>query len=138
MIEIILRHEFWITVALLVLAAACTAHYKLHPGALNTADSATYDTLLIAEAAIDQARAENQTRPFPTEAKETLNRLIQSYNIYYGCALSRLRFAAREAWLTYRGAIAANVSSDQYFQQLNSNLSDLANAIEALREAQAR
>src|SRR6266481_2109043 len=107
MIELILKHEFWITAALLLLAAACTAHYKLHPGALNTTDSAAYDTLLIAEAAIDQARAENQTRPFSGEAKETLNRLIQSYNIYYGCALSRLRFAAREAWLTYRAAVAA-------------------------------
>src|SRR5712691_5906930 len=126
MIELILKHEFWITVALLVLAAACTAHYKLHPGAINTTESAAYDTLLIAEAAIDQARTENQTRPFSTEAKETLNRLIQSYNI------------AREAWLTYRGAVAANVSLDQYFQQLNSNLSDLANAIEALKEREVK
>ena len=122
MIEIILRHEYWIAVALLLLAAACTAHYKLHPGALNTTDSTAYDTLLIAEAAIDQALEENQTRPFSAEAKETLNRLIQSYNV------------AREAWLTYRGAVETNVSSDQYFQQLNSNLSDLANAIEALKE----
>ncbi len=126
MIELILKHEFWITVALLVLAAACTAHYKLHPGALNTTDSAAYDTLLIAEAAIDQARAENQTRPFSAEAKETLNRLIQSYNI------------AREAWLTYRGAVAANVSSDQYFQQLNNNLSDLTKAIEALNKEEVK
>jgi hypothetical protein len=126
MIELILKHEFWITVALLLLAAACTAHYKLHPGALNTTDSAAYDTLLIAEAAIDQARAENQTRPFSGEAKETLNRLIQSYNI------------AREAWLTYRGAVAANVSSDQYFQQLNNNLSDLTKAIEALNKEEVK
>src|SRR5216684_8167424 len=126
MIELILKHEYSIAVALLVLAAACTAHYKLHPGALNTTDSAAYDTLLIAEAAIDQARAENQTRPFSAEAKETLNRLIQSYNI------------AREAWLTYRGAVAANVSSDQYFQQLNNNLSDLTKAIEALNKEEVK
>jgi hypothetical protein len=45
MIEIILRHEFWITVALLFLAAACTAHYKLYPGALNTTDSAALSTV---------------------------------------------------------------------------------------------
>ena len=124
MTEFILRHELWITVALLILAAgaaACTAHYKLHPGALNMADSAAYDTLLVAEAAIDQAREENQRRPFSAEAKDSLNRLIQAYNI------------TREAWLTYRGAVAANVSSDQYFQQLNRNLSDLAAAIEALK-----
>jgi hypothetical protein len=126
MIELILRHEYWIAAALLVLAAACTAHYKLHLGALNTADSAAYDTLLIAEAAIDQARAENQTRPFSAEAKDSLNRLVQTYNI------------ARETWLTYRGAVAANLSSDQYFQQLNSNLSDLAKALEALNNKDAQ
>jgi len=84
------------------------------------ADSAVYDTLLVAEAAIDQAREENQTRPFSAEAKESLNRLIQAYNV------------AREAWLTYRGAVDAqrkrdsaqpqvDVSSDQYFEQLNRN-----------------
>src|SRR5205823_957062 len=33
---------------------ACAAHYTIHPGALNTADSAAYDTLLIAESVIDQ------------------------------------------------------------------------------------
>ena len=134
MTEFILQHPFWIAAVLLVLTAACTAHYKLHPGALNTADSAAYDTLLIAEAAIDQARTENQTQPFSTEAKDALNTLIRSYNV------------AREAWLTYRGAVATaqrkpdsaqpqlNVPSDPYFQQLNRNLSDLLNAIEALRE----
>ena len=122
MTEFILQHPFWIAAVLLVLTAACTAHYKLHPGALNTADSAAYDTLLIAEAAIDQARAENQTRPFSAKAKDALNALVQSYNV------------ARQAWLTYRGAVATNVPSDPYFQQLNRNLSDLLNAIEALRE----
>ena len=119
--EFILRHELWIAAAVLLLAAACTALYKVHPGALNTADSVAYDALLVAEAAIDQARVENQSRPFSTEAKESLNRLIQSYNV------------AREAWLTYRGALAVNVSSDQYFEQLKRNLSDLANAVEALK-----
>src|SRR5689334_4955510 len=100
MIEFILQHPFWFAALFLLLTAACTAHYKLHPGALNTADSAAYDTLLIAEAAIDQARTENQTRPFSAEAKDALNTLIRSYNV------------AREAWLTYRGAVATNLPSE--------------------------
>jgi len=90
----------------------------------DVADSAVYDTLLVAEAAIDQAREENQTRPFSAEAKESLNRLIQAYNV------------AREAWLTYRGAVDAQRKRDSaaassrrffgsYFEQLNRNLSDL-------------
>src|SRR5437016_13006258 len=37
-------------------AAACAARYQVHPGALNVAESAAYDTLLVAESAIDQAR----------------------------------------------------------------------------------
>jgi hypothetical protein len=68
--------------------AACTAHYVVHPGALNVADSAAYDTLLVAEAAIDQARVENQTRPLPSAEKDALNTLIQSYDV------------ARVSWLT--------------------------------------
>jgi hypothetical protein len=42
--------------------AACAAHYMIDPGALNFADPAACDTLLVAEAAIEQARVENQTR----------------------------------------------------------------------------
>src|SRR5207244_9171791 len=75
---------------LLLSTTACAAHYTIHPGALSKADSAAYDTLLIAETAIDQARAEYQSSQIPTEAKGALNTLIRSYNV------------ARESWLTYR------------------------------------
>ena len=99
--------------------AACAARYRLHPGALNVTDSAAYDTLLVAEAAIDQARVENQTRALPSPEKDALNTLIRSYNV------------ARDSWLTYRGAIATNVPPDPYFQQLSQNLTDLASAVRA-------
>src|SRR5881296_4378769 len=36
-------------IPLLLSTSACSAHYKIHPGALNPVDSAAYDTLLIAE-----------------------------------------------------------------------------------------
>jgi len=105
-------------VPLLVSTSACAAHYAVQPGSLNTADSAAYDTLLIAETVIDQARPENIS---PTE-KAALKTLVASYN------------AARESWLTYRGALAANTPSDQYFQQLTKNLADLTNAIRVICE----
>ncbi len=105
---------------------ACAARYAIHPGALNVPDSAAYDTLLIAEAAIDQARAENQTRPLPSEEKDALNTLIRSYNV------------TRDSWLTYRGAVATNVPPDPYFQQLTKNLTDLANAIRLLNEKEVK
>jgi hypothetical protein len=109
--------------SLLVLSVSgCAAlHYNVHPGALNTTDSAAYDTLLIAQATIEAARAEDQNHPLPPNAKAAINTLVRSYT------------AARESWLTYRGAISTNVQSDSYFQQLNKNLSDLITAIQALK-----
>jgi hypothetical protein len=128
MFEFLIQHELWgVLLVLAVLStAACAAHYKPHPDALNATDSAAYDTLLVAEAAIDLARVENQTRPLSPQIKDALNTLIDSYNV------------ARTAWLTYRGAVATNTPSDQYFQQLARNLTDLTSALEALKRREVK
>jgi len=128
MFEFLIQHlSSALLVALLVLAAAaCATHYKPHPGAINIADSAAYDTLLVAEAAIDAARTRNQTEPLPAEAKDVLNLVIQYYNV------------ARDAWLTYRGALATNTPSDQYLQQLTRNLTDLTGALESLKRREVK
>ena len=99
-------------------ATSCAAHYTIHPAALNVSDSAAYDTLLIAETTIDQARTAYEAGRLPAGAKDVLNALVQSYTV------------ARDSWLTYRGAIATNVPPDLYFQQLT--------AIRALRESRLR
>jgi hypothetical protein len=112
------------TIPPLLSATACTAHYTVHPGALNQNDSGTYDVLLIAEATINQARMDYEAGQLPADTKAALDALIKSYNV------------ARESWLTYRGAIAANVPADAYFNQLTTNLTDLTDAIRALKEAQ--
>jgi hypothetical protein len=109
-------------VPMLLFSSACAAHYAVHPGALNPSDSAAYDTLLIAETVIDQARTGNLAPQY----KDALNTLVQSYNV------------ARESWLTYRGALATNTPSDLYFQQLTKNLTDLTNAIRAIKEVKQR
>jgi hypothetical protein len=44
------------SLVLFVTTTGCAAHYAIHPGALNTTDSAAYDTLMSAKAAIHQAR----------------------------------------------------------------------------------
>ena len=85
-------------IPVLLSASACRAHYIVHPGALNPADSAAHDTLLIAEATIDDARVAYQLGRLPIGAKDLLNTLIHSYNV------------ARQSRLTYRGAIATNVA----------------------------
>ena len=110
----------------LISTTACAAHYSVHPGALNKADSLAYDTLLIAEKAIDKARTDYESHQLPPEEKAPLNALIQVYN------------AARESWLTYRGAIATNVPSDVYFNQLTKNISDLIDAIRAFNAKELR
>ena len=128
MFEFLVQHQLWsLLLVLAVLStAACAAHYKPHPGALNTADSAAYDALLVAEAAIDQARTENQTRPLPDQATAALNTAIDAYNI------------ARAAWLTYRGAVATNTPSGPYFEQLTRNLTDLTLALETLKRREVK
>src|SRR3989442_14530745 len=112
-----------LAIPLLLVTPACAMHYTVHPGALNQVDSAAYDTLLIAESTIDQARLDFKSGQLPAGAKPALDALVRAYN------------AARESWLTYRGAIATNVPSAVYFSQLNQNLTDLASAIRILQEA---
>jgi hypothetical protein len=115
-----------ILILLVLSASSCAAHYRIHPGALSTTDSAAYDALLVAQAAIDQARVDFKAGELPEKAKDPLNVLIQAYNV------------ARDSWLTYRGAITTSgtsVSSQAYLAQLNKHLSDLADAIKRLQEA---
>ena len=110
-------------IPVLLSASACRAHYAIHPGALNVADSVAYDTLLIASAMIDDARVAYQLGRLPIGAKDLLNTLIHSYNL------------TRQSWLTYRGAIATNVAPDIYFDELTENLKDLTTAIREFQEA---
>ena len=111
------------TTLLLLFLASCTAHYSIHPGALNKSDSAAYDMLLIAENTIDQARLDYQAGQLPEGAKPALETLIRSYNV------------ARTSWLVYRGALSTNVQSQQYFDGLTKNLTDLSAAIRGFEEA---
>src|SRR5947199_8793613 len=100
-------------IPILLSVSACRAHYAIHPGALNTADSAAYDTLLVASATIDEARMAYQLARLPIGARDLLNTLIHSYKV------------SRQSSLTYRGAIATNVAPDIYFDELTENLKDL-------------
>ena len=114
-----------LTIPPLLSAAACSSNrYVVHPGAVNQADSIAYDTLLVAQTAIDDARADYQGGRLPDSTKPAFNTLVRSYTV------------ARAAWLTYRGAVTTNVPSTDYFNQLNQNLLALSNALRAFEEAQ--
>jgi hypothetical protein len=109
----------------LLSATACAANqYTVHPGAVNQADSVTYDTLLVAETAIDNARADYQAGILPDSTKAAFNTLVRSYTV------------ARAAWLTYRSAVATNLPSTDSFNQLNQNLLDLSNALRGFEGVQ--
>ena len=109
--------SFLLIVPLVFATPACAARYAVHPGALNTTDSAAYDTLLIAEATIDQARLDYKSGQLPAGSEPALDMLIESYSI------------ARDSWLIYRGAVTAKAPTDAYLATLNHNLTDLANDI---------
>jgi hypothetical protein len=123
MIQFVTQHQVSIVFVfvLLLLACACAGRFTAHPGALNTTDSAAYDALLIAETTIDQVRTYIEDGELPPDSKELFNALVQAYTV------------ARESWLTYRGAITANVPAQMYFDNLTKNLSNLASAIQAVR-----
>jgi hypothetical protein len=127
MFELVSQHQLGIAMllAVLLMAAACTTRYVVHPGAINQADSAAYDALLAAEAAIDEAKAEYAAGRLAGK-KQTLDVLIGAYNV------------ARESWITYRGAVAVNLPADSYLDRLNSNLADLTNAIRQFRGKEAK
>jgi hypothetical protein len=109
---------FLLAIPIVFTVSACAVHYTIHPGALNVTDSAAYDALLVAQAAIDEAKTHNPGIP-----SDTLNTVIRYYNV------------ARESWLTYRGALASNLPIDTYSEQLNKDLADLFTAIRQLKEA---
>ncbi len=57
-------------VPLMLPTTTCAAHYRIHPGAVNATDSAAYDALLIAEAAINRARMDYQAGQVPADARD--------------------------------------------------------------------
>jgi len=111
-----------VMVTLLFSTTACAARYTIHPGALSRTDSVAYDTLLIAEATINQARTAYQAGQLPKDSKATLDALVQAYNI------------ARGSWLTYRDALQKNLPEEMYLNQLNQDVFNLTTAIRTLRE----
>jgi hypothetical protein len=93
---------------------------------LNTIDSAAYDTLLSAQAAIDQARLDFKSGRLPAQTKPALEALVSSYNV------------ARASWLTYRDAISTDASADEYLTRLNQNLVELTAAMHGLHPKEAK
>ena len=106
-------------VAILGLATACkTAAYQVHPGSVDAFDSQSYDTLLVAQATIQQAKQQVQAGALPAAAAGPLNHAIQAYDV------------AETAWQAYHAA--GNGAS----AQKNAAVNALAGLAAALGELQ--
>lgn len=93
--------------------------YVVHPGSASTFDSQAYDSLLVAQAAIDEGKAEYTANTLPDSSKKLLNDAIGIYNI------------AETAWHSYHdAALNAKAGNQQQLQaQLTDDLNKLAAAI---------
>jgi hypothetical protein len=82
--------ESCVAVLLIVLYACAPA---IHPNAVSQLDSTTYDALITANAAINQAKADVAAGTLPASATQVVNDTVAAYN------------TARGAWLTYRHTV---------------------------------
>lgn len=108
---------------LAVLLLTSCAMRTIHPGAVNAGDSAAYDVLYIAQAVIDQSRAEVNAGTLPETLKPGLMRLIDSYNV------------ARMSWLTYRNAVKSGLSPSA--AGMNTAISTLSAALNAFQSSRS-
>ena len=84
---------------ILVLFAACQKQVAVpRPGAVDQFDSDTYDALLIAKAATEQAKSSFAAGKLPAGAKTVINHAIEAYNV------------AEAAWQAYHAARGAEGS----------------------------
>ena len=71
----------WSLLALVACSALATngCHKNIHPGAISTVDSNAYDTLLIAQAALDEGRKTIADNPSPAYTS-AFNKAVAIYN----------------------------------------------------------
>jgi len=116
-----MQHQVcWIGVVILLLLVGCAAKYQVHPGALDVTDSAAFDTLLVAESIIDQAKQQ----PDLKDIQPALDGLVKSYNM------------ARAAWLAYREGLSRHDPQKDVFLALQDALSALEGSIQQFKGVQ--
>ncbi len=99
----------------MVVMSGCPKQVRaVHPNAINQFDSDAFDTLLTAQAAIEQAKIEEPKFP---QAKGVLNQAIFSYN------------TAVSAYMVYHSAGAVNTA------ELQISLRNLAAALVQMQSA---
>lgn len=98
---------------------------QLHPGALDSFDSQTYDALLVSQGVLDQAKIEYAQGHLPAASKAVINKAGDTYNV------------ARDVWLEYR-AIKGTSATESQLQnvalKVTAALGQLNQLIEDVRQ----
>lgn len=111
-----------LVLGLAVLVWGCGKNYKAHPMAVDTFDSKTYDTLLIAQGGLDEAKQEFAIGKLPPATKDVINGAGNAYNLL------------RDAWLGYRAVKTANSTdpATEYVNKINALLPQVNQFIDDL------
>jgi len=108
-----------------LLLSGCAA--RIHPGAANSFDSTTYDTLIVTHNVIESTKADLAAGKFTgtlaVNVKMALNRLIQAYDV------------ADTGYLAYHAAAAAGNATPTDQGALQVKVNDMTNATTTLTSA---
>ena len=75
---------------LLILLFACAK--QVHPGSINAFDSKTYDSMIVYQGVLDEAKVQFLAGKLPVESKLVINKAGEVYNLL------------RDSWLAYRAS----------------------------------
>lgn len=113
--------------ALFLLAGCAAKNYTVHPGAANTFDSQTYDSLIVSHSVIETTKADLAANQFPAaiagNVKKSLNDLITAYD------------ACDSAYLVYHAAAAAGIATSAQTAAVQSGLTNMGTATNSLAAA---
>ena len=104
--------------------AGCrTAAYQVHPGSVDLFDSQSYDTLLVAQATIQQAKREVQAGTLPATAVAPLNDSVRAYDV------------ALAAWQVYHASGQNKAAAQAAIAGLSVALAELQGMVPAAAPA---
>lgn len=106
----------------LTLALPSCAAIQIHPGAVNTFDSATFDVLVAAKATIDTSRAQYTAGALSPTLVPIIDAIAKAYDVAY------------PAWTAWRTSLVGSADATTKLANLNAALQALAAAEQVLQK----
>jgi hypothetical protein len=112
-----------IALLLIVFGLACHKNATPHPNQINSFDGRTYDTLISAQAALDEAKSQYRNRTLPQDAKQIINDAGAAYE------------QARSSWQLWRDVTLGLKPGDPESTQskVEADMQQLAAAMASLQ-----